>query len=221
MNPLPSMHTAGANDTFVGFHKFTSTSQPKTCPLMPFVPTNDTRWPVVASNSNSPILLAVAIVTGVPLANGMRPDVPTSTAAYGGGGMMKSPADTAVPSGVKTVIWPEPLFGGTATVSVVDVAVLRAASRSLNRVLSFARIGSKFVPVTVTALPATPTVGVNPVTVGAPFAPTVNVPELVAEPAGALMAIVPEVAPAGTVTTSWFAVALETVAAVPLNVTVF
>jgi hypothetical protein len=50
-------------------------------------------------------------------------------------------------------------------------------------------------------------------------AATVNVIELVADPAGAVTPIVPLVAPAGTVTTSFVGLALDTVAAVPLNVT--
>jgi hypothetical protein len=49
----------------------------------------------------------------------------------------------------------------------------------------------------------------------------VNAVVLDADPAGAVTAIVPLVAPAGTVTTSCVAVALDTAAAVPLNVTVF
>ena len=67
-------------------------------------------------------------------------------------------------------------------------------------------------------------VGVKLVRVGAPSEPpvvTVNGPLLVAEPVGVVTAIGPVVAPLGTVTTSWVAVAEDTVAAVPLNVTVF
>jgi hypothetical protein len=74
----------------------------------------------------------------------------------------------------------------------------------------------------LTAAPGTPTVGANPVMVGGPVDPvTVNAAPLVAEPAGAVTPISPEVAPVGTVTTSCVAVADVTGAAVPLNVTVF
>jgi hypothetical protein len=64
-------------------------------------------------------------------------------------------------------------------------------------------------------------VGVNEVIVGAgdPVV-TVNEEALVADPAGAVTAIVPVVAPEGTVTTSFVVVALEIVAVVLLNVTV-
>jgi hypothetical protein len=50
---------------------------------------------------------------------------------------------------------------------------------------------------------------------------TVKAILLVAEPAGAVTAIGPEVAPEGTVTTSWVGAAEVTVAVVPLKVTVF
>jgi hypothetical protein len=57
--------------------------------------------------------------------------------------------------------------------------------------------------------------------VGASELATVNEAALVADPPGAVTAIVPVVAPAGTVTVSCVAVAAETVAPVPWNVTVF
>ncbi|MFZ0747964.1 MAG: hypothetical protein WAM70_01295, partial [Pyrinomonadaceae bacterium] len=75
-------------------------------------------------------------------------------------------------------------------------------------------IGSKFVPVIVTAVPAGPIVGVKPEIEGAPvvLAPTVKEVLLVADPFGEVTAIGPVVAPDGTVTRSWVAVADETVA---------
>src|SRR5215831_2403141 len=74
----------------------------------------------------------------------------------------------------------------------------------------------------VTGSPARPTEGVNPVIVGAPAVEvTTNDELLVAEPPGAVTLIAPLVAPTGTFTTNWLAVADATVAAVPLNVTVF
>lgn len=52
---------------------------------------------------------------------------------------------------------------------------------------------SKFVPVTVTAVPGVPIVGENPVTVGEPEAPEVTVNDAlrVAEPAGEVTEIAP------------------------------
>src|SRR2546430_6662550 len=63
-------------------------------------------------------------------------------------------------------------------------------------------------------------VGVKPEIVGAFALPTVKDFALVAEPPGAVTEMVPVVAPEGTVTTSWVAVADATVATVPLNFTV-
>jgi hypothetical protein len=63
--------------------------------------------------------------------------------------------------------------------------------------------------------------GVTLAIVGVRSAPTTNDVPLFAEPFGEVTPIAPVVAPAGTVTTSEFAVADDTVAEVPLNVTVF
>jgi hypothetical protein len=61
----------------------------------------------------------------------------------------------------------------------------------------------KFVPVIVTGVPAAPIVGVKLVMVGALLEDvTVNGLPLVAEPDGVVTAIVPVVAPDGTVATS-------------------
>jgi hypothetical protein len=127
----------------------------------------------------------------------------------------------AVPRGVLTVTWPEPVFGATDVVSVVAVAAVTPATVVLKAVRLFAISVSKSVPVTVTAVPGTATAGDNPVMVG-PLtpAPTTNAEPLVADPAGAVTAIVPVVAPTGTVTVSVVVVAAEIVAVVPLNVTV-
>jgi hypothetical protein len=75
--------------------------------------------------------------------------------------------------------------------------------------------------VIVTDVPATPVVGEKLVIVGTFAAATVNDDALVVEPPGAVTPIVPVVADTGTVTTSWVALALDTVADVPLKVTVF
>ena len=70
-------------------------------------------------------------------------------------------------------------------------------------------------------VPATPIVGVNDVMVGAGGAATAKDEELESDPAGAVTEMRPVVAPLGTVTTSCVVDALETVAVVPLKVTVF
>jgi hypothetical protein len=86
----------------------------------------------------------------------------------------------------------------------------------------FAAVVSKFVPLTVSDVPAWAMLGLKPETVGAPPPDaTVTLTSLVSEPADVVTAIVPVVAPPGTVTVSWVLVAAETVAPVPLKVTVF
>jgi hypothetical protein len=92
---------------------------------------------------------------------------------------------------------------GTVGESTVEVAVAIAARVTLKKSwLSVAR-GSKFVPLTVTAVPGVPIPGVKPVIVGAPLVlVTVKEVALVAEPPGAVTLMVPVVAPAGTVTVS-------------------
>jgi hypothetical protein len=78
------------------------------------------------------------------------------------------------------------------------------------------------VPVTVTAAAGVPMLGLNPVIVGAPAEEvTVKVELLAAEPLGEVTPISPVVAPAGRVVTIWVALDDVTVAAAPLNVTVF
>jgi hypothetical protein len=100
---------------------------------------------------------------------------------------------------------------------VADVAEVLV---SPNLVLSFAAVGSRFVPVIVTAVPGAPTVGLNEVIVGAPVeALTVKAATDDADPFGEVTEIGPVVAPDGTVTTSVLAVADEIVAAMPLKVT--
>ena len=121
-----------------------------------------------------------------------------------------------------TEIRPDVPLTGTLVAILVEVAELTAANVVLNLTVSMTGFVSKFVPVIVTAVPAVPIVGVNPVIVGAPVpAVTVNGVLLVAEPPGAVTVIGPVVAPAGTLATICVAVAEVTVPAVPLNVTVF
>ncbi len=136
----------------------------------------------------------------------------------------KSIALCAVPPGVVTDTFPDVAPTGTCTPRLVADAVLTAATLAVVRsnTLSFVGTGSNSVPVIVKASPAAPAFGVKPVIVGAPLvAVTSKLVALVAEPPGAVTAMLPVVAPGGTVTVSSNADASVTVAAVPLKVTVF
>lgn len=77
------------------------------------------------------------------------------------------------------------------------------------------------VPLIFTVVPATPIVGVKSVIVGDPDSPTMKELLLEAVPAGEVTAIGPVVAPGGTLVMIFVGVAEVTVAATPLNVTVF
>jgi hypothetical protein len=78
------------------------------------------------------------------------------------------------------------------------------------------------VPVTVTAVPGAPILGLNPVIVGAPVDDvTVKTELLLAEPPGEVTAIAPVVAPLGTLVTIFVVVDDVTEAVTPLKVTVF
>jgi hypothetical protein len=82
--------------------------------------------------------LAVDTVTVVAVANGIRCATATSVGVYGAGGTMKSAVLTAVPSGVVTVMGPEPAFLGTEMASDVGVAVATLTNDVFKRVRSFA-----------------------------------------------------------------------------------
>ena len=130
---------------------------------------------------------------------------------------------TADPVGARTEIRPEDtLVSGTlADISVeVDVAPAGILLMFIATLL-FEGVESKFVPFTVIAVPAGPTVGLKPLMVGELLVATVN--ELLddADPPGAVTAIGPDTAPAGTVALNCVVLALVTVAAVPPKVTLF
>src|SRR5215207_1778326 len=135
--------------------------------------------------------------------------------------MKKSAALTPLPSGVVTEMRPEAAPAGTLVVRLVAVAVLVTVRTPLKAILLFEGVVWKFVPVTVTASPATPTTGVKPVTVGTLTAPTVKGLKLAAVPAGEVTEMGPVVAPAGTLVTICVAVEDWTAAVTPLNLTVF
>lgn len=129
-----------------------------------------------------------------------------------------------VPPGVVRVRRPEVPPDGTVAARLVVVAALTTVgvAKRLNLILLFAGARSKLVPVMLTDAPGSPVFGVKLVMVGSSaFAVTVNGVALAAEPAGAVTLIDPVVAADGTVATICVPVAETTVAAVPLNVTVF
>ena len=86
---------------------------------------------------------------------------------YGGGGTKKSSVLTAVPFGVFTETFPEPLTVGTLVEILVEVAELTVVLATLIFVLFFAAVVSKFVPLIVKLVPEAPIVGVKLVIVGA------------------------------------------------------
>jgi hypothetical protein len=86
--------------------------------------------------------------------------------------------------------------------------------------LSFGAVW-KFVPEMLTTVPAGAISGVNPVTVGATSAATVKALLLVADPEAVVTLIAPVVALCGTTTPKRVVAAEVTVAATPLNRTVF
>ena len=113
---------------------------------------------------------------------------------------LKLEALVAVPPAVVTPILPLFATVGTPKTMLVGDTTVKGADAPL-RVSSVAF--AKFEPVTVTAVPAPPEVGLNPEMVGAAVA-TVTVYDVaeVAVPPGAVTLIGPLTAPAGTVTVS-------------------
>ena len=118
---------------------------------------------------------------------------------------------------------PDPAADGTLVATLVLVPEVGEVRVAFNATFSFEGLASKFVPVIVTAVPAAPTAGENPVMVGMPAVPadTLNEAALVAEPVGDVTAIAPVVALAGTVVTIKLVLDEMTVAETPLNATLF
>jgi hypothetical protein len=112
---------------------------------------------------------------------------------------------------------------GTLVTRLVDVAEVTAEAATLNLERLLAAVSSKLVPLIVTAVPGVPTVGVNPLIVGAPGLPLpiVKGPALDADPDGDVMPTCPVVEPEGTVVRITFGLEAEIAAATPLKVTVF
>src|SRR5262249_12599 len=109
----------------------------------------------------SPILLAVGSDTVMlePIEN--RPLVPISLGVDGEGGTRKSPALTAVATGVVMAMWPDAVAVGTTVFTTVALPPLTSVRVILKKGLLLAYAVSKLVPVTVTAVPMLPAVGLN------------------------------------------------------------
>src|SRR5439155_11989284 len=136
--------------------------------------------------------------------------------------MKKSPLLMPLPSAVVTEIRPEPVPGGTVVKIEVPVEELIAPRPTLKRRSFLPGVVSKFVPLTITAVPRVPMVGAKLVIVCRPLEDvdvTINGALLAADPGGAVTPIGPVVAPDGTVATIWVAVDEFTVVGTPLNVT--
>src|SRR5688572_27110353 len=110
---------------------------------------------------------------------------------------------------------PDVAVGDTVVPIEVDVAEDTCAWPTLNVTRLCVVVVWKLVPVTVTAVPSTPMAGEIPLIVGAELTATVNDVLLVADPVGVVTAIVPVVAPDGSVVTISVVVDDVTVAAVP------
>jgi hypothetical protein len=191
-------------------------------PLLKLLPVRftKTRCPAVASKISIAIPPVVPIVTccdGPPIV--ILAVCTTLAAVYPVGGTYRS-GPVAVPYGVATLIRPDPADAGTVHVKLVAVAALIAARVGPIASVLLADVVLKFVPVTVSWVPGTAMLALAEVIAGALAEATVNDEALVAEPPGALTDTVPEVAPAGTVTTSSNVYAAVIVAVVPLKVTV-
>jgi hypothetical protein len=140
---------------------------------------------------------------------------------YGGGAIYKYEFVAVCPKEVATEICPEDVLAGTFSAIVVELTDVGIAYDAFTFTRSFAGVGSKFVPVTLIAVPETALEGTKLAIVGLLDAPTVNAVALFTVPSGAVTAIAPEVAPMGTLVVSWVAVEVRTAADVPLNVTAF
>src|SRR2546428_2026826 len=142
-----------------------------------------------------------------------------SATTYPGGGAKKSAELVAIPLTVATLMRPEVLNGGTITDRLVATALVTRANDPAMVVWSLVTTVSKFVPLTVTLLPAAARAGVKLVMVGAIALWTVKLALLVAVLPPTVTLIVPLVAPLGTVVTISVVVDADTVAVTPLNLT--
>ena len=182
----------------------------------------DTLCPAVPSKASRPIFPALVKFTNDAVPSVAVPVTATSATVCPAGGTKRNPDDVALPSEFSTVTCPVPVLPGTVVVKDVLVEPDTAISVLPRRARSLIDCVSKCVPVTLRASPGAAIVGENPVTVGGgAFGPTVNVcvPVFVVVPT--FTEIGPVVAPVGTDVMISVSVEAATVAAVPLNLTVF
>lgn len=106
---------------------------------------------------------------------------------------------------------------GTVIVRLVAFACVTSARMVLTAATFSTSTGSKFVPVSVTALPTAATAGLNDAIVGAGAGVTVNDPAAVVDAVGVATVIAPDVAPTGTATRRRLGDADVTLACVPLK----
>lgn len=132
----------------------------------------------------------------------------------GGGFTVKLLALPAVPPGVVTVIFPLPAPAGTLAVMVVALTTEKVAATPLK---CTDKVVARFVPVSVTVVPAAPLLGVMEVSVGGNS--TVKFVVLVAVPLDIVTVSGPLLAPAGTLAVIVVLFTQIKIAAVPLNFT--
>jgi hypothetical protein len=148
--------------------------------------------------SVAPVRLVPVMITEVPTG----PVIGTKEVIVGAGTVVtvKFPGLVAVPSGVVTLILPVVAPFGTVAVICVSEFTVKLAEVVPN----FTEVAPvNPVPLIVTRLPTGPLVGENPVMAGGVGPVTVKSWALVAVPEGVVTAILPVVAPDGTVAVSW------------------
>ncbi len=232
---LPTPPLDGANDVIVG------DETAKLEPLVPVCPLTVTAiLPVVAEDGTvaiSCVLVAeitfAAVLLNVTLSfvetgSKFAPEIVTWTPKtplvglneemMGGVVTVKLLELTAVEPETVTLIGPVEAPEGTVTTSFVVVADETVAAAPLNCTESFDLVALKFVPLMVTDVPTAPLVGEKLERVGGNT--TVKLPLLVAVLLPTLTEIFPVLAPFGTAVTICVVVDDETVAMVPLNLTV-
>jgi hypothetical protein len=104
----------------------------------------------------------------------------------------------AVPPGVVAAMFPVMAPIGTVAVNCVSEFTVKLVAATPPKVILLVCVNP--VPVITTAVPTGPLVGLNPVRV---VSTTVKAVVLVAEPQGVVTAILPVMAPAGTVAVTW------------------
>jgi len=94
--------------------------------------------PLVPSKSSNPACPAVGRETVADDPMVVRPVHPIPPTPYPAGGTMKSPALTALPKGVSTLIFPDPASAGIDRVTLDVLAAVTLAQVSFSSAVSFA-----------------------------------------------------------------------------------